>query len=92
MRLRSGGDPYDWLFLAMARHRLGDAAEARRWLDRSLAWIETKAPRNPELIRFRDEALRLLGSGASRRTMSDRTRSHALDRGLLMKSPFTSRR
>ena len=25
IRLRSGGDPYDWLFLAMARHRLGDA-------------------------------------------------------------------
>ena len=46
MRLRSGGDPYDWLFLAMARQRLGDAAEARRWLDRSLAWIEAKAPRN----------------------------------------------
>ncbi len=61
MRLRSGGDPYDWLFLAMARRRLGDAAEARRWLDRSLAWIEAHAPRDEELIRFRAEALRLLG-------------------------------
>ena len=46
MRLRSGGDPYDWLFLAMARRRLGDHEAARRWLDRSLAWIEAKAPRN----------------------------------------------
>ncbi len=61
MRLRSGGDPYDWLFLAMARHRLGDAAEARRWLDRSLAWIEAHAPPDADLIRFRAEALWLLG-------------------------------
>jgi tetratricopeptide (TPR) repeat protein len=61
MRLRSGGDPYDWLFLAMARRRLGDDAEARRWLDRSVAWIQARAPRNPELAPLRDEALRLLG-------------------------------
>jgi tetratricopeptide (TPR) repeat protein len=61
MRLRSGGDPYDWLFLAMARKRLGDAAEARRWLDRSLSWIEANAPRNEELIRFRAEAVQLFG-------------------------------
>jgi hypothetical protein len=32
---RSGqeGDPWVWSFLAMAHHRLGQAAEARRWLD-----------------------------------------------------------
>ena len=61
MRLRSGGDPYDWLFLAMARRQLGEAAEARRWLDRSLAWIETHPAGNGELIRFRAEAARLFG-------------------------------
>jgi tetratricopeptide (TPR) repeat protein len=63
MRLRSGGDPYDWLFLAMAHHRLGDATEARRWLDRSIGWIQTRAPHDPVLIPLRKEALRLLGSG-----------------------------
>ena len=63
MRLRSGGDPYDWLFLAMARHRPGDAAEARRWLDRSLGWIKARAPHNLVLTPLREEALRLLGSG-----------------------------
>ena len=60
MRLRSGGDAYDWLFLAMVRRRLGDPADARRWYDRSLAWIETNAPHNRELLRFRAEAARLL--------------------------------
>jgi tetratricopeptide (TPR) repeat protein len=35
IRLRSGGtDPEDWVFLAMAHHRLGHRDEARRWLDR----------------------------------------------------------
>ncbi len=65
MRLRSGGDPYDWLFLAMAARRLGDVAAARRWLDRSLSGIEAHAPGNPELIRFRAEAVRLLGPDRS---------------------------
>ena len=66
MRLRSGGDPYDWLFLAMAYHSLGDTAEARRWLDRSIGWIRTRAPHNLVLIPLREEALRLLGSGGPR--------------------------
>jgi uncharacterized protein HemY len=66
MRLRSGGDPYDWLFLAMAHQRLGDAAEARRWLDRSIGWIQTRAPDNLVLIPLREEVLRLLGSGEPR--------------------------
>jgi tetratricopeptide (TPR) repeat protein len=60
MRLRSGGDPCDWLYLAMARQRLGDAVEARRWLDRSVAWIRARAPRNPDLTTLRDEAAELL--------------------------------
>ena len=60
MRLRSGGDAYDWLFLAMVRRRLGDPADARRWYDRSLAWIETNAPQDQELLRIRAEAARLL--------------------------------
>jgi serine/threonine protein kinase/tetratricopeptide (TPR) repeat protein len=60
MRLRSGGDAYDWLFLAVVRQRLGDPSDARRWYDRSLNWIKTNAPHNQELLRFRAEAARLL--------------------------------
>jgi tetratricopeptide (TPR) repeat protein len=34
MRYQSGGDPYDWLFLAMAHTRMGTYALARIWYDR----------------------------------------------------------
>ncbi len=59
--LRSGGDPYDWFFLAMIRQRQGRQDEARQWYDRAAAW--TKA--NPsvsrdELSRFQAEAVRAL--------------------------------
>ena len=35
------GTPADWLFLAMAHHRLGRADEARKWLDKASRWIES---------------------------------------------------
>jgi tetratricopeptide (TPR) repeat protein len=35
-----GGDAFDWLFLAMAHHRLGHAEEARKWLDKAVASID----------------------------------------------------
>jgi tetratricopeptide (TPR) repeat protein len=60
LRLRTGGDPYDWLFLAMARHRLGDRTTSRCWYDRSLAWISANPTRSAEFLRFRDEAARIL--------------------------------
>ncbi|MFI5458061.1 MAG: hypothetical protein ACHRXM_21710 [Isosphaerales bacterium] len=34
------GKPFDWLFLAMAHHRRRRPQEARKWLDKSVAWIE----------------------------------------------------
>jgi tetratricopeptide (TPR) repeat protein len=40
MSLRQGGDPFDWLFFAMAQWRLGKKEEARTWYDRSVAWME----------------------------------------------------
>jgi serine/threonine-protein kinase len=39
MQLRHGGDGFDWLFLAMASHRLGKADEAAMWLDKAVDWI-----------------------------------------------------
>jgi eukaryotic-like serine/threonine-protein kinase len=60
MRLRPNGDAYDWLFLAMVRRRLGQEADARRWYDRAVTWIETNAPHDQELLRFRAEAAHLL--------------------------------
>jgi tetratricopeptide (TPR) repeat protein len=40
---RSVGDepaPRDWLFLAMAQQRLGQAGEARKWLGKATAWLD----------------------------------------------------
>jgi tetratricopeptide (TPR) repeat protein len=60
-RARGGVDsPRDWAFLALAHHRLGHRAEARRWLDRLR---EHRPSEDPE--RFWDELeVRLLRSEA----------------------------
>jgi tetratricopeptide (TPR) repeat protein len=43
-----GGDPLDWLLLAMAHHRLGHAEEARKWLDKAGASIDQATQGRPE--------------------------------------------
>ncbi len=48
MKLAGEGKFTYWIALAMTHHRLGHAAEARRWLDRSLAWIEASTPDRPQ--------------------------------------------
>jgi tetratricopeptide (TPR) repeat protein/tRNA A-37 threonylcarbamoyl transferase component Bud32 len=37
--LRQGGDAFDWLFMAMAFHRLRKPAEANTWLDKAVQWM-----------------------------------------------------
>jgi lipopolysaccharide biosynthesis regulator YciM len=38
----------EWLFLAMAHHHLGHAAEARQWLDKTIQWeAKQKADAKP---------------------------------------------
>jgi tetratricopeptide (TPR) repeat protein len=56
MRLRAGGDCYDWFFLALAHGRLGDRARARTWLNRAVAWMDRYRPHDDELRRIRGEA------------------------------------
>jgi tetratricopeptide (TPR) repeat protein len=60
-----GGDSNDWFFLAMAHWQLGDKAEARRWYDKAVPWMEKNMPQDDEvhdeLRRFRAEAADLLG-------------------------------
>jgi WD40 repeat protein/tetratricopeptide (TPR) repeat protein/tRNA A-37 threonylcarbamoyl transferase component Bud32 len=59
-----GGTPADWLFLAMAQHRLGRTEEAKRWLDKAVQAIQQ--PGSPswnillELQLFRQEAEALI--------------------------------
>ena len=43
-----GGDPTDWLFLAMAHQRLGHTAEARQWLDKAIVWIDSSTRDKPK--------------------------------------------
>jgi tetratricopeptide (TPR) repeat protein len=34
------GTVWDFFFLALAHHRLGNAAEARQWFDKAVRWID----------------------------------------------------
>jgi serine/threonine protein kinase/tetratricopeptide (TPR) repeat protein len=61
VELRSGGDAFDFFFLAMAHGRLGEKERAREWYDRGVAWTEKNRPEDEDLRRFRAEAAELLG-------------------------------
>jgi tetratricopeptide (TPR) repeat protein len=53
-------ESFSTFFLAMAHARLGNGAEARRWYDRAVRWMERYQPADGELRRFRAEAEELL--------------------------------
>jgi tetratricopeptide (TPR) repeat protein len=73
----------DWLFLAMAHHRLGHADEARKWLDKTIQWAEQADANKPgveplawnlrlELQLFRREAETLIeGKSAALHRLHD---------------------
>jgi tetratricopeptide (TPR) repeat protein len=56
-------ESFSTFFLAMAHVRLGNAAEARRWYERAVHWMEQYQPGDLELRRFRAEAEELLNQG-----------------------------
>jgi len=45
----------------MAHRQLGDKAEARKWYDQAVAWMDKNQPENEQLRHFRAEAAKLLG-------------------------------
>jgi tetratricopeptide (TPR) repeat protein len=59
-KLQKGGtgDAFQWLFLAMAKWKLGDKESARKWYDKAIG-LERVWPE--ELRRFRAEAEELMG-------------------------------
>lgn len=59
--LRSGGDGYDWFFLAMAYWQLGEKGQARRWYAKAVQGLETLRPEQEELPAFQSEADAVLG-------------------------------
>jgi len=60
--LKSMRKAHGWFFLAMTYRQLGRASEARTWYDKAVAWMDSNAPKNEELLRFRAEAAELLGT------------------------------
>jgi len=62
MQLRSGGDPYDWFFLAMVRHHQGQRDTSLQWFNRAQRWMDAHSPQGPltELSRFQAEAICVL--------------------------------
>ena len=63
MELSKGGDAFDWVFQAMTLWRLDQQKDAREWYEKAVAWMDKNAAKNEELIRFRAEAITLLGIG-----------------------------
>ena len=60
MKLREGGDSFDWFLLAMVQCHFGNKVEGRKWYDQAVMWMEKNAPQDGELRRFRAEAAELL--------------------------------
>jgi eukaryotic-like serine/threonine-protein kinase len=56
MALRSGGDGYDWFFMAMAHWQLGEKQLARQWYERGVKSMEKMRPEQYELPEFKAEA------------------------------------
>jgi tetratricopeptide (TPR) repeat protein/WD40 repeat protein len=55
-----GGDSGQWFGLAVCHAKLGNPAEARKWYDRAVAWMEKHAPRHELFRHFRAEAAAVL--------------------------------
>jgi eukaryotic-like serine/threonine-protein kinase len=60
MKLRQGGDPTDWFFLAMAHWRLGDKDKGRTWHQKAVEWMDKQQSQDEELRQFRAESAQLL--------------------------------
>jgi tetratricopeptide (TPR) repeat protein len=61
MELEKGGNAFDWLYLAMARWKLGDEAKARDWYHRAARRAEEKdQANNARLKALRAEAEKLI--------------------------------
>jgi tetratricopeptide (TPR) repeat protein len=54
-QMKPGGDRINWLFLAVAYRRLGDAGQARRWAEK-VASVGPTAAADAEWCRLRDDA------------------------------------
>jgi serine/threonine-protein kinase len=49
---RTGRAVLNWLWLALAHHKLGSPIEARRWLDKAVNWLDQQGERMPSENHF----------------------------------------
>jgi len=65
MQLRQGGDSFDWFFFAMVEWHLGKRAKAQKTYLQAVEWMDQHKPTDKTLLRFRNEAGKLLGVNGS---------------------------
>jgi tetratricopeptide (TPR) repeat protein len=58
---QSGGNSFDWFFLAMAHQQLGEKDLARQCYSKAVEWMKKNRPDCVKLRRFRAEAEEVLG-------------------------------
>ncbi len=76
VQLRSGGDSFDWFFLAMSHWQLGDKERPREYYEHAVQWMEKNGPRDEQLRRFQIEAAELLGI-KDQPTAKEKEKAHA---------------
>jgi serine/threonine protein kinase/WD40 repeat protein len=73
LKLRQGGEAFDYFPLAAAHQKLGHQKEARQWYDRGVAWMAEHAhPYAAELAVLRADAEVILGIEAPSKPAPDR--------------------
>ena len=67
------GDDISWniFFLATAYWHLGYKEEAVRWYDKAVDWMDKHKPNDKDLVRFRDEAAKLINSEGEDKSTED---------------------
>ena len=68
--LNAGGNAWDWFFLAMAYHRLGDKEQAHVWKEKALNALKQSSPQPQDLLRYQKEITDLMGDTAPQRGSS----------------------
>ncbi len=61
MKLRNGGDSFDWFFMALIDVKSARKDQAKVWYEKAVQWYQQYRPLDIELQRFHVEAARALG-------------------------------
>ena len=68
----TGGNSFDWFYLAMAHYRLGQYDEVHPCYDKAVAWRLKHAANNKELLRLQSEAEELLAHQSTTEAKSEK--------------------